>query len=298
MKLFKRLVYFVLAKLFGIIGYDISVTPKKFKINIDLYYQMYDKAAVTNRKFYNIGAGGFRHPAWTNVDRESEYYEAAQRNGVDINWDLMSLTPLPIESNTAEIVFTSHVIEHVTNQAVQNMFTEVFRILKPGGYFRVTTPNIELDIRAYRDNDRHFFFWADNYSLPESMRKLKYRYPLNKASIQQLFLAHFATAASIIPIDGCEQRIDDDELDRIFREMTDEEALDYCIGRIPPETNRDAPGNHMNWFNKDKLFRMLEVAGFKEVYLSGYGQSLAPVLRNTYYFDTSDYSTTLGTVYR
>ena len=45
------------------------------------------------------------------------------------------------------------------------------------------------------------------------------------------------------------------------------------------------PGNHVNWWNRDKVTRMLRQCPFDQISLSGYAQSVAPVLRNTRYFD-------------
>lgn len=267
------------------IGYDIKVW--RARNDIDLYHRIYGKKAVENRRFYNIGAGSFRHPAWTNVDHTSEWYRVVQEKGIDIDWDLLSLTPLPVQDNSAEIVYSSHTIEHIINEAAQNMFNESHRILRKGGVFRVTTPNIDLDFRAYKENDRHFFYWIDWYSTPKACQRIKLNRPLNEASIQQIFLWHFASSASTLHADGSPERITDEELDRIFREMEYQEALNYCISKCSLEVQKKYPGNHINWWNKNKLLRMLRNAGFDNIYVSGYGQSFSPLLRNILTFDNT-----------
>jgi len=267
------------------IGYDVKVW--RAGNDIDLYYRIYGKKTVENRRFYNIGAGSFRHPAWTNVDHKSEWYRVVQEKGIDIDWDLLSLTPLPVQDDSAEIVYSSHTIEHIINEAAQNMFNESHRILRKGGVFRVNTPNIDLDFRAYKENDRHFFYWIDWYSTPKACQRIKLNRPLNEASIQQIFLWHFASSVSTLHADGSPERITDEELDRIFREMEYEEALNYCISKCSLEVQKKYPGNHINWWNKNKLFRMLRNAGFDNIYVSGYGQSFSPVLRNILTFDNT-----------
>lgn len=279
-------------KLFNAIGYDIRKLEKSDKSGLPdrsdlaLYYKIYGKEAVENRRFYNIGAGSFRHQAWTNVDHESDWYRDARRNNIGIDWDLLSLTPIPVEDNSAEIVYSSHTIEHITDEAAQNMSNESYRILRKGGIFRVTTPNIDLYFRAYKENDRHFYYWLDWYKAPEEYQRLKANKPLTEASMQQVFLKNFAYSASTLHTDGASERIDDEELDRVFRELEYEEALNYCTSKCSLEVQRKYPGNHINWWNKNKLFRMLRTAGFSNIYLSGYGQSFSPVLRNTLIFDT------------
>ena len=45
------------------------------------------------------------------------------------------LEPLPIADSSAEVVYTlAHTVEHINNEAAQNMFNEAYRILKPGEF--------------------------------------------------------------------------------------------------------------------------------------------------------------------
>lgn len=266
-------------------GYEIN---KIGRPNIELFSKLYSEDSLKNKRFYNIGAGGFSHPFWTNVDYESEWYanySSITREGID--YDLFSLEPLPVEPDSAEIVYSSHTVEHINDEAAQNMFNESYRILKPNGYLRITTPNIDLEYRAFKENDRYYFFWIDSYSVEKNWKRAKYNKPLNEASIEQIFLAHFATSVSTLHIDGADERIDDNELKRIFNEMDFENALNYCCSRCPVEIQRKYPGNHINWWNKKKMVSMLKKAGFPKIYLSGCGQSFNPVLRNVAYFDNT-----------
>lgn len=265
-------------------GYEVRALNRD---DLALYRRLYPRESVDGRRFYNVGAGSFRHPAWTNVDFESDWYGGAQGESVRISWDLLAETPIPVDDGVAELVYTSHTVEHVPDTAAANLFREARRILKPGGRLRVTMPDIDLDVRAYRENDREFFYWTRTYSDPANYRRAMYNRPLNEASIQQLLLSHFAFSASTLHADGAPTRIDDAEVDRVFREMTVPEALDHCVSRCSLEVQRKYPGSHMNWWNGEKALRMLREAGFEEVYRSGYGQSRAAVLRNTDYFDST-----------
>lgn len=264
--------------MFVLLGYDLIIKIQKHqkKFDIDLYNKLYGKKAVENQRFYNIGAGGFRHPAWTNIDHESDWYREVQGDYIDIDWDLLSLKPVPIEDNSAEIVYTSHTLEHVTDKAAQNMFNESHRILQKGGVIRVTVPNVDLDYRAYRENDRHYFYWHEE-GLDKEMN----------ASIQQLFLSRFATTASTLHPDKSTIKIENAEVDRVFNQMEYEDALNFCTSKCSLQVQRKYPGGHINWWNKKKLFKMIENAGFDNIYMSDYGQSYSPVLRNTDFFDNT-----------
>lgn len=43
---------------------------------------LYNAADRAERPFYNIGAGSFFHPCWTNIDFVSDWYSGVQRNVV------------------------------------------------------------------------------------------------------------------------------------------------------------------------------------------------------------------------
>lgn len=49
-------------------------------------------------------------------------------------------TPLPIPSNSADVVVTLEVIEHIANAEI--FLRELSRILKPNGYLILSTPNV------------------------------------------------------------------------------------------------------------------------------------------------------------
>lgn len=249
-------------------GYKILRTESN---DLQDYMELYPSDDVINKKFYNIGAGTFQHKVWTNVDFESDWYSS---NKIDINYDLLSMSPLPIPDSSANIIYTSHTIEHISNEATQHLFNQSYRVLKPGGVIRITCPDIDLLYNILINNDRKFFKNEINTCEVENI------------SLKQLFLYEFASQASILHPDS-NNILNDIEFDKIFSHLDFESALDKCLANCNMETQRKYPGNHINWFNKNKLFRMLKSAGFTNVYDSRYGQSLEHVLRNILYFDTT-----------
>jgi ubiquinone/menaquinone biosynthesis C-methylase UbiE len=274
-------------KIFGFLGYDVVLYRK---VDLSTYTKKYDEDSLEKRRFYNIGAGKFSHPYWTNIDYISEWYSTNNSYTLKgIQYDLLSLEHIPVESNSAEVIYSSHTIEHINNEAAQNMFNESYRMLKKGGILRLTTPNINLLYRAYCENDRDFFYWINEESARASTEKAMARHKLNipfsKASISQIFLLQFASSASMVHSDGASERISDEKLRNLFEELPFEAVLDYCTKLCPIEIQRKYPGNHINWWNKDKMFNMLEKSGFKNIYLSGYGQSFCSILRDTTLFD-------------
>jgi len=274
-----------ISKIIRSFGYEIKACPKP---DVHVYNRLFSKESLDNKRFYNIGAGKFYHPYWTNIDFYSDWYKTNSKNSFSgIHFDLMSLQKLPIGDNSAEAVYSSHTVEHITDEAVQNMFNESYRILKPGGFIRITTPNIDLAYRAYRENDRDYFYWTNNYSQPKEVERIKISMPMNSASTAQIFLYHFASNVSALHQFGIKENISDEKLSEIFTTMDLEDALNYCTSRCSLEIQSKFPGNHINWWNAAKMERMLKMAGFNKVYISGFGQSFSPAMRNTNFFDNT-----------
>lgn len=68
------------------------------------------------------------------------------------------LRPLPIQEESADIVYTSHFLEHVPRDLVSAFLQECRRLLKPGGTVRIVVPDLENICRTYiaeRDAGRH-----------------------------------------------------------------------------------------------------------------------------------------------
>ena len=276
----------ILSKFIQFFGFEIK---KKHTLKeLQLYHELFPKESITNKRFYNIGAGTFNHPYWTNVDVYNEWYSYKLKNRKFLNYNLFSLEKLPIPDNSAEIVYSSHTIEHVNDEAAQNLFNEAYRVLRPGGIFRFSTPNIDLEYRAYKNNDRHYFYWIDMYSNPIVYNRVKIKIRMSEASTAQIFLHHFAAYVSELFIDDSIPKISDKELEEIFHNNSYKDALNYIISKFSLEKlTKLYYGNHMNWWNEKKASEMLSKGGFKKIYRSGYGQSFSPILRNTSLFDNT-----------
>ncbi|MFH1115221.1 MAG: methyltransferase domain-containing protein [Pseudomonadota bacterium] len=263
-------------------GFDITRTVKA---EADAHvYDGFPEESLLKKRFYNIGAGSFNHTYWTNLDYSSKHYASVQ-NTPFLQYDLMALEPLPIGNEIAELIYSSHTIEHVSDEAVINMLRESYRVLRPGGGIRITTPDAWLEFQAYGRKDIKFWYWVDWHAKPGTWEKL-YKIPLTKASIHQLFLHHFASQVSEIDIDDSPLRkYSDSEISEYFSANPYVEALDYFTKQC--KFNPDHPGNHINWWTREKLISIMKEAGFSLAYVSGWGQSLFPPFRDTRLFDTT-----------
>ena len=78
-----------------------------------------------NPKYKDQGERG-----WVTVDRAP---------GAAVTWDLRRL-PYPFADGAAEMLYTSHFIEHLLHADARRFLGECLRILQPGGVLRVVWP--------------------------------------------------------------------------------------------------------------------------------------------------------------
>ena len=240
----------------------------------DMYVDLYPKESWKNRQFINFGPGSFKHKFWQNADR---YYEGDKNWSdirdnkynmqIDVEWNLTANKNLDIENNTIEICYCSHLIEHAWDDNVQFFFKDIHRILKKGGVFRVVCPDIDLGIESYKTGDK--YFWINN----KSNKPIAYEF-LEYNSL----ITHKDNSFCLSP----------DEADAFIKKHKDVYAALNKASELSDRDLQDKIAAHVNWFNKEKVVKFLKKAGFKDIQVNAYKQSVAPVLRDVRYFDKTD----------
>ncbi len=126
----------------------------------------------------HVGCGNVILPGWTNLDIE-------KLPGVDIVDDITTLTKIP--DNSCDIIYASHVLEHVG----RNEFEDVIRIwnykLKKNGILRIAVPDFEKVITWYQ-RTKHII---DIVGLVSGGQKTKYDYHkmiYDKKSLTEILL--------------------------------------------------------------------------------------------------------------
>ncbi len=74
------------------------------------------------------------------VDISSKAIEIAKRSHITTHLIDIETTPLPYKKNYFDFVISSEVVEHIKN--IDLYLAEICRVLKPKGYFLISTPNI------------------------------------------------------------------------------------------------------------------------------------------------------------
>lgn len=244
-----------------------------------LYQSLYPEVSIRAKAFYNIGSGKWRHPFWTNVDYSNEYY-GYDEGLIDLEWDIASLMPIGIGDEAAELVYSSHTIEHLLDSHVDFLLGEIARILTPGGVLRITTPNIRLYYLAYRRGDVHFHYHYRS-DLPFGEGETFTRDRLSIWLVNE-----FASQLVQSVGDGHVPRFQDaKELDALLASGTMEETFARLSATLDFNLHRKAPGHHVSWWTNEKLCAAMKRAGFSETVVSVRGGSISPAMRDLKYFD-------------
>ena len=68
---------------------------------------------------------------------------------------------LPLKNNTVDIIQSEDVFEHIEYNMLKNSINDIFRVLKPGGLFRLSLPDYKCDIlynRSMKDTNGNIIF--------------------------------------------------------------------------------------------------------------------------------------------
>ncbi|MFC1701436.1 methyltransferase domain-containing protein [Pseudomonadota bacterium] len=123
------------------------------------------------KRFLNLGCGHRRHPDWVNIDVGEGFA------GV-ISHDLRNGIPFPDKS--FDVVYHSHVLEHIAKHEAPLFLKECHRVLKDDGIFRIVVPDMELlarnylerleEVRMRNDGECVNFEWSTIHFLDQMVR--------------------------------------------------------------------------------------------------------------------------------
>lgn len=112
-------------------------------------------------KKYNLGCGTMLYKGFLNIGYWQQLPEDVLYQNVNgtegtfmLNFDLRR--GIPAHDGSLELVYHSHMLEHLSYQDGIAFIRECYRVLAPGGKMRVLVPDLELWVRAYARNDRFF----------------------------------------------------------------------------------------------------------------------------------------------
>lgn len=90
--------------------------------------------------YINLGCGSRIHPAWRNLDVNP------YAGGVE-SWKATEGIPAP--SQSVDVVYHSHLLEHLQQKEGEDLTQECFRVLNPEGILRIVVPDLERICKDY-----------------------------------------------------------------------------------------------------------------------------------------------------
>ena len=248
--------------------YLYKVTPFKIKtdstherfskeITFSALKNIYGENALREKNFLNFGAGyRFNHFAFRNVDKYN--------GDIDLRWSPCDLKPIDIKEKSIKVIYTSHMIEHLTYDEAKFMLNEFYRILEPEGQLRIVTPDIDIFHDAYLANDKMIF---------------------NKRfNIHHAYVSVFA-ARLIKGFGDYKPTISEDEIKELFNTKNRFDVYEHLIKKVNAKNDRSDWYNHISWWNFERFNKILNEIGFSNVSKSAYSQSKFLILKDIRYFD-------------
>jgi predicted SAM-dependent methyltransferase len=92
----------------------------------------------------HIGCSSHHLDGWINTD-----YKNTKHN-CDIDFD--ATKEFPYEDESIDYIFSEHMIEHISYLEGCDMMKECYRVIKPGGKIRISTPDLKFLIELYNEN--------------------------------------------------------------------------------------------------------------------------------------------------
>ena len=109
----------------------------------------------------NLGAS----PLWSMEGWHTLDHKLTKNTETGIAGDAADIK---LNDESCDVVFCSHVFEHIPHSKLPLVMSEINRVLKPGGVFRMLTPNLEVLAKAYVERDESF--WTAALEEDENLR--------------------------------------------------------------------------------------------------------------------------------
>ena len=196
----------------------------------------------------NIGGGDWSHKGWINLDHPSSWYKKTQKKQKIASYDIRN-DNLPFENNSVDVIYCSHVIEHIEDVYIRKMFEEVFRVLKKGGTIRIACPDAAF---LYQVSKRNTPYWQWRNSWFSSS---KFYNGSNPKPVD--YLVREIATPKLSGYTNASHKVD---YINAFDKMEMVDFLDFLTKDLSYRV--DYPGDHINYWTFSKVEKLLKELGF------------------------------------
>lgn len=168
-----------------------------------LFFARPPPGSTGTENLLNLGTLDVTFPGWVNADMYSVTpwgRRAARRMG--INWMMDLRYPWPCGNNFWDGIFCQHTLEHLYVPHAAQALSEMHRTLKPGGWVRVSVPDLDKYVRFYRGEPAHerFGMWETG---AEAIGSLTQNWE-HRSVWNEEFLGRMLTEAGFAAVRRCE----------------------------------------------------------------------------------------------
>jgi predicted SAM-dependent methyltransferase len=130
---------------------------------------------------FHIGCGEINSPEFINIDaRKDKHIHIVTRN-------IFRLWMIP--SNTADLIYMCHILEHVPRAQISVVLKEMNRILKPNGKLRISVPDFDHIITIYNDTKNNIKYISPPLMGGQDYAENFHFEVFNKNYLEQLLIA-------------------------------------------------------------------------------------------------------------
>jgi len=112
----------------------------------------------------HLGCGPDVKPGWVNIDLQvpPPHNSVPSTTPPTFAIDSDLRRPLPLENDSCAYIYSCHFFEHLNRQHGEALMEDCYRVLRPGGIFRIVLPDFKKTFAAYLAGDRDFFDLVEN----------------------------------------------------------------------------------------------------------------------------------------
>lgn len=219
-----------------------------------LYFRVYRTLLSPSGKYLAVAEQNYitgAPPEWTSVSLES----------ADILVNLES--DYDFKLHDVKYAYSAHTIEHLTDGAVARLFSKLYAAMRPGGVLRVECPDLDLlldDYKCVHDKDRKVTRRMEEIYRDWHMERADPRYAQPHELVLAGIVSYTDSRTGMMMTPLCSAQ----EFEEQMRTLSNEEFGDWAVSLLRPEHLKDSY-LHRNWFNFNKLQRVLTQAGFSGV---------------------------------
>lgn len=219
-----------------------------------LHFALYRRFLRPSGKYLAVAEQNYitcAPPEWTSVSLES----------ADILIDLES----DYDFNLREVKFaySGHTIEHLSDDAVRRLFRKLFVAMRAGGVVRIECPDLDLlldDYKCVHDKDRKITKRVVKMYEQWNMERADPRYAQEHLKVLAGIVNYSDPNSNMSLTPMCSV----EEFSHNMATMSNEAFGDWAVSLLTDEQLRHSH-LHRNWFNFEKLKRLLTQAGFSGV---------------------------------